>query len=243
MTELKLTVPEVGEKNTVADPRTQVAFEAIRSFINTEQLSSGNIKEHGIEESRLSEAVQSQIGAKIAGLAFTIQNGSYVAASGELVFQEKEGATVTLPGAVKNAIVGVFAGASGVKVKAGSATIFGDFVEGAAEVVLQKSQHVTLQCNGTHWDIIAGEPKREQTYVAKEFTKAEAEAGVEPSPTRPAMVSLTCTTAKTGSHIIVVGGQSAGVAPYEEIGTATVYVPPGQKWVMGQTVRAYTILL
>jgi hypothetical protein len=65
MTELKITPPTVGEKNSVADPQTQVALETIRNFLNGEQITSGNIKEHGIEESRLSEALIKRLGEAV----------------------------------------------------------------------------------------------------------------------------------------------------------------------------------
>jgi hypothetical protein len=244
MTELKLTVPEVGEKNSVADPRTQVALEAIRTFINGAQLTSGNIKEHGIEEGSLAEALQSKIGAKLAGLTANVQNGSFVASSGELVVQEKEGASVTLPAAVANRVVGVAAGANGVKVKATGSTIFGDFIEAAPEITLQKSQHVLLQCVSTNWFITAGEPKREEARTTGTLTTGTLEgAGFEPSALRPALTIMTVTfqTGKVGRATLTVGGVTVAVIQAPTVEGETSVVPVTIPTQTGETIKGNTL--
>ncbi len=78
--------------------------------------------------------------------------------------------------------------------------------------------------NGTNWEIIAGEPKREQKYEAKSYTKAELEAGVEPNSTRPIVVNVI----QNNTEEIVSGGVvinfNAGSNTY-----LPVWVNPGQK--------------
>lgn len=124
----------------------------------------------------------------------------------------------------------------------GGAKITGDFTFEQVTVTLLDGQHITLRTEGARYLITAGEPKREQKYVFKEFTKAEAEAGVEPSTSRPATVNMRCSSSGS-SAVVVVEGESAGDAPAAGGGTAAIYVPSGQKWVAGQAMQTYTILL
>jgi len=76
-----------------------------------------------------------------------------------------------------------------------------------------------------------------QLYASHTYTKAQGEAGVEPSANRTAVVTL----ALSGSGSISVGGESITVAS----GTTpwTVLVPPGQKWKTNQETVSNTILL
>jgi hypothetical protein len=235
MTNLTLTIPEVGEKNTVADPRTQQAFEAIRTFINTEQLSSGNIKEHGIEESRLSEALIALIGAKVLGLTVTPKTSeSVTAASGEVIEMLGTGGhTVTLPAPTINRIVGVISPLIESKVKTPSGAIFGDFISSATTIALAAGQHVLLIADGANWFILAGEPKREQTYgTPKLFSKAECEAGVVPSTTRPAFAFFKKSSA--GSQVLEVGGvvvvENLNGPAESGPNSVSLFVPAGQAW-------------
>lgn len=239
MTKLTVVAPSVGELNSVAAPKVDTALQAIETWANG-QVGTNNITAGSITEAMLEAALATKIGAKIAGLTFTLQNASYTAVSGDLVFEEKEGATVTLPTVVKDRIVEVFAGANGVKVKTNGGSIYGDFVEAVSEVVLQKSQHVRLQCNGTNWDILSGEVKREQEYAAGPTSRT---AGVEyePSATRLVYVTLcvSSTSEKTMAFRVKVNAREAftraqvAAIPAEK---STVPVgfpcPPGQKWVV-----------
>jgi hypothetical protein len=179
-------------------------------------------------------------------LTFKGYSGAANLHSGEFALQEKSGETFTLPAVgTANQFIGVYCGPTAASCKvtvSGVAFIYGDFISGVATITLTSLQHVWLYSNGSIWQIVAGEPKREQTYVFKEFTKAVAEAGVEPSATRPAMVNLACTSG-SGGYVIVVGGKSAGIAPQGTVGTASVYVPPGQKWTLAQQGWSYTLLL
>jgi hypothetical protein len=79
-------------------------------------------------------------------------------------------------------------------------------------------------------------------YTNKFFTKGECEAGVEPSKTRPALVNMRCETFGSAT-LILVGGEPAGEAGAAAEGTATVFVPAGQKWIAGQAMHVYTMLL
>jgi hypothetical protein len=132
-------------------------------------------------------------------------------------------ATVTLPTVANNAILGVICASGETTIKAaGSAKIYGDFITGSGTIKLLLNQHVILQSDGTNWFIIAGEPKREEKYKIKNgVTKAEIEAGIVLSATRPVFLNT-------------VGGITAG-----EIGG--VGVAPLLGFVMpGQVVKAAT---
>jgi hypothetical protein len=117
--------------------------------------------------------------------------------------------------------VEVYCGGLTAKVVAsGGAKINGDFVSEAAELNLTTGQHLLLRSNGTNWLILAGEPKREQKYAQKAFTKGEAEAagGIELSATRP--VFINCFIGAFSE----VGGVAIGVASPQSL-----IVLPGQK--------------
>ncbi len=77
-----------------------------------------------------------------------------------------------------------------------------------------------------------------ETYAAtKVVTKAEAEAGIEPSATRPAFVILTVDKLKG----LTVGGVAIGTT--ETTGRISIIVPPGQKWKATVAVEQSTLLL
>lgn len=161
--------------------------------------------------------------------------------------------TVTLPTVLgaRGAVVGVFCGgaATATTVKTNGGYIYGDFVSAASEVKLTQYQHVLLQSDGSNWLIIAGEPKREQAYVATEAEEAE------PSATRPAFVSLLCraTAGKKPSSLLEVGPAGSlkkadwfvlGSAPAEETGYGLrALVLPGQKWkvILGTGNSVYQV--
>jgi len=180
-------------------------------------------------------------------LTLTTQSGSYTANPGDFVLATGTSSTITVP-VTANALTCVVyypAGEGELTVKAASGDILGDFMTTAVYFAdgchLLKNQHLSLLGDGTNARIIAGEPKREQKYAFKEFTKVEAEAGVTPSTTRPAWVNMRCAAAGSAT-VVVVGGESAGDAPAASGGTAAIYVPPGQAWTAGQAMQTYTIL-
>ena len=74
----------------------------------------------------------------------------------------------------------------------------------------------------------------ENTYSEKSYTKAEAEAGVEPSPTRQAFVYL----GTGGFGSLTVGGAKL---PFTIV--ASFWVPPGKKWTYTAAIEAATIIL
>ena len=189
-------------------------------------------------------------------LTVTEHGASFAAASGELV--KCTGAiTVTLPAAAANAIVGVLANNHEVNIGAGASLIYGDFITGSTPITLLGYQHVVLQSDGTNWFIVAGEPKREQTYTEKTYSKVEAEAGVSPSATRPSVVNLLAVgkvsealVARFNAGASIVGfAQSPAVAGATPGGQVTVYLNPGEKWSAEQVagtlehVTAYTKIL
>jgi hypothetical protein len=156
----------------------------------------------------------------------------------------------TLPSATAGYMVGIYnAGGSTslLKVKTPSGAFYGGFIDGASELVLTSQQNVLLLGEGSNWYIIAGEPKREQTYSS--FTSYTSGTSVEPSATRPAFVLLS-TQIPTGRTLIItphVGGvalpayevtlvaESEAYIPYPMF-----YVPPGLKWSASITGTGYT---
>jgi hypothetical protein len=237
MTKLTLTVPTTGEKNTVAEPKVDTALKALEEFINGGNIDgTTNIKPTSILESNLATALQEKFTNRL-GLAVEKPAGSETGES-EKLYQMKNGKTLTLPAATLNRIVGVFALEAEAKVKTAAGVIKGDFFSGGT-AVLTENQHLLLIADGTNWMIVAGEPKREQTYTAnKVFSKAECEAGVEVSATRPAHVQLE----NIGSaSTLNVGGASMALIQASE--TRTVYLNPGQTWKTNQSMGEMHILL
>jgi hypothetical protein len=238
MTKLTLAVPSVGEKVTVAEPKVDTCFTTIQTWANGE-IDSTNLKAEGIEESKLAKGLVEKLGGTIFGLLYEQKNESFEAANGKLYEQIKSAATVTLPAATAGRTIGIFVGAgTGCKVTASAGKIYGDFVTGATTVELSLYQHIIVEGNGSNWLIIAGEPKLETTYTNKSFSKAEAEAGVEPSATRRAQVSIVGTT-EAGT--VNVGGKLAGY--FATSASCAVLVPPGVKWTANKEVTAMTIPL
>lgn len=182
-----------------------------------------------------------------------LTTGSNVTAANLDTIKATANITVTLPGTagpapaapIAGAEVTIFANGHTVKLKPGSGTISGDFVVGASEIVLVGSQHVTVVSDGTNWLIVSGEPKREQTYTAeKSFTKAEGEAGFEPSATRLAFVVVKSTSSTGGAIIAAVGATTVlTMAGGAEGTTVSLMVPPGAKWKLNQSGTFSTFLL
>ena len=156
--------------------------------------------------------------------------------AGEFAFQEKNGETFTLPAVgTANQVIGIYSIVNEAKVTtSGGAKIYGDFISAAGTITLTLLQHVVLQSTGVNWFIIAGEPKREQTYSAlKAWSKAEAEAGVEPSASRDAMVDF----AASAVNGLEIGGVKVGAVG------GSKRVPAGQKWKATVAVETSVLLL
>jgi hypothetical protein len=169
------------------------------------------------------------------------RTGSFTAQVGEAIIINPTAGSIALPNA--SGLIEIFNFTSGdvtITAFAGGGGIKGDFLGTGATMTIKLSvgQHLRLLLEGTQAYVIAGEPKREQTYAAKTFTKAEAEAGVEPSATRPATVAV---AGLTEAEFVTVGGATAGM--FTITASATVFVPPGAKWKTKTSVTAWTILL
>jgi hypothetical protein len=226
MTEIKLTVPNTGEKNTVAEPKVDTALAAVATFLNGNNLDgTTNIKAEGILEANLEKSLQEAIAAKTAGLTTKARAVSYNAVSGEMGVLSATGLTATLPAvAGTNTVVGVFMGVAGsATVKVSTGLIYGQFISGASSIKLLQNQGVTLFSTGTSWLIIGGEPLREGTYVAPEKKKSATE--YELSKVRPALVTIICTTNPIAKVVVaggeMLGGEATAAAPL------TFLLPPG----------------
>jgi hypothetical protein len=171
----KLTVvrPTVGEKNVVAEPKVDNALLAIETWANG-NVGKENLENGGVEEAALATAVATKLNAKTgAGLTYKTSSISRTAEPGELIEMTAGGTTVTISTFTANALYGVFNRSSGeVKVKlTGGARLYGDFINGATEVVLLENQHLLMQANGTNLLIVAGGlPGMRVTYHSAEFT-------------------------------------------------------------------------
>lgn len=242
MTKIKLSPPSTGELNTVADPLVTTAIKEVESWLNGKNIeSTDNLKVAGIKEASLEVPLQEKIAAKATGLTFKEANVSVEAATGELIETTKSGITITLPAATVNRTILVFCGAGTTcKVTASAGKIFGDFVTGSTTVELLALQHIWVFASGANWYIIAGEPKKEAKYTEKSYSKAEAEAGVEPSATRPATVVLH-NVEPAATATLTVGGEKLPNLPGAS--NETIWTNPGEKWIANQPMIAYTRLL
>ena len=245
MTKLKYNaLPEVGTQNSVAEPRVGTCFKEIEAFLNGKELDGAeNIKAEGIKESNLEKALQEKLTTKI-GLTVEKRNESFVAEGEKFYAEEKNGATVTTPAAVISKMFGVYCYAASCKIKAATGVFFGDFITtNPTELTLTEKQHVILQCDGTNWGIIAGDPKKTAGYTAKELRVLTTE--YEPSATRPSsvMLHLLGTGVAGLAQVEIVGGplfqpSMPAVAGFQTI--LNFEVLAGQKFkVEGASVKEY----
>jgi hypothetical protein len=164
----------------------------------------------------LSAAVQTLLNTKSAfALSLVKKNeASFSIATGEIVVMEKEASEVKLPAATLNRIVAVICAnaITSITVKAPAIeTIFGaGFVKKATTITLTSNQVVVLEADGTNWNIIAGEPKREQAYGAESAAITESE-NQTPSTTRPTLV-IGSVALKEASCTLTIGGVNVLVA-------------------------------
>lgn len=178
---------------------------------------------------KLAEGIVANYATLASVLTLTAQSGSYSAKSGDFVEATGSGSTITVP-VTANALTFVACAATGeLTVKAASGVIVGDFTN-AASCKLLPNQHLLLIGDGTNARIIAGEPKREQTYSA--LVNRTAGTEYEPSATRETWVSLTFETTATEWKVIVGGviiaqGTEAGANLYTAYGFPCL---PGVKW-------------
>jgi hypothetical protein len=241
MTELSYETPVIGEEFSKAAPKVDTGFENIRAWANG-QIDSANLKAGGIEEAKLSVAVQALLNAKTAGLNMAVHEGSGEVKAGELFVTKGAGITATLPKAAANVALGVW-GASTVKVAAGDA-IYGDFVGGASELKLAAFQHLTLIGQQAKiWLITAGEPQREQAY-SSQIPISQATL-YEPNATRATFVSLTvksnlseyCNLGSIEVGGVLIGGvDGAAISGAYAAAKVGFICPPGVKFYVGSIV-------
>jgi hypothetical protein len=118
-----------------------------------------------------------------------VEGSSTITAADSQLVKATGALTVTSPAAGKGVTFAVLANNQAVKIKAAAGLIYGDFLTGVSECSLVGYQHLQLISDGTNWFIVAGEPKRTETYAAKKgYSRAEMEAGVTPSATTRVMV-------------------------------------------------------
>lgn len=176
-----------------------------------------------------------------AALGIVSRAANFTAVPGELA-EISATCEAKLPPPAVNNIFSLWAlpGAT-VTIKPTSGVFYGDFINAAASIVLLSLQHVVVQQDGVNQFIIAGEPKRTDSYTAiKNYTKAEAEAGVEPSATRPATVVISSTSEFGDVGTFTVGG--VDIVTASKIKSITVPVNPGQKWKVAVACSAITLL-
>jgi hypothetical protein len=188
---------------------------------------------------KMSERTSTLFGEHI--LILKKRAASYEAKSGELGLQEKAGETTTLPlAATGSQLIGVTTKVACKVTTSGGATIYGLGTEGAGTVELTNNMTAFFFSDGTNWQVW-GEIKKTLTYVNKVFTKAEAEAGVEPSATRAAVVVLSLAEEATKIEVGAITIASGKLAP--ESSVTIPYVSPGVKWKANAKVTASTQLL
>jgi hypothetical protein len=231
MTKLTLARPSVGEKNTAAEPKVDTALAAIETWANGE-VGTENITVGSVTEAMLATAVQEKLGGTIFGLTHKASAISASVANGELLQLTGAGTTATLPAATKGRVCGVYASASGVKVKTAAGVIAGDFLTGQATIELRLNQHVVLEAEGTNWLIVAGEPWFGKSWGvvsssgsilagSGDFTCAQAGTG---------LYEIKWTTPRASLNYSVIGSTGSGIfTAIPEPGTVTVntYTPTG----------------
>lgn len=257
MTELAFPLPEIGEASLSADPRTLEALINIKAWA-AGQIDSTNLKALGVtladlaaesvSEAKLTKAVAELLNAKTAGLATkahtttesTLKTGEVAEFTGGSSLAAKMPAVAP---ANQYLTVCNFLNteANTVTLKGEGAKFYGGFVKAANTLILLQQQWVTLFSDGTQWQIVAGESKREQVYSGEAVvSKAEWEAGVEPSAIRSALVTVivVSTAEKRCAYTAKVGGKTAGVMfippmpATNSTSSLTFEVPPGVKWTL-----------
>jgi hypothetical protein len=234
MAKLTLVEPEVGTKNSVADPRIPTALKAIEKVINGEIEGTNNLEAEGVKEANLEKALQEKIAAKVSGLEIAGHAVSFEAKSGELCELNGEGITATLPAATANRLIGFYQGVGGtttINASSKGFKIYGDFVKEANSVGLTQHQHLWLFATGGRWVIVAGECKREQAYGA--LTGRAVGTEYEPSITRETEVMLSWTGLNPAKGMILeIGGIPVTRTITTETGLISFRVGAGVKWKM-----------
>jgi hypothetical protein len=202
--------------------------------VGTDPLKEGAAKAEALAN-KLDEVLYEKLGLT----PVTVNEASGNGEAGKFYVFKAKSQSLTLPAPSEAAQIGCFnlmteaANTLTVKTLTGS-IIWGDFVNGAASVVLAQHQHLMLLSDGTNWYIGAGEPRLENTYSAsKLYSKAEMEAGVEPSATRPSFVLHSETTnMRVAGGAIMIG---SGVKGAFRVGAGQIITAEGScelQWVI-----------
>lgn len=241
MTLLKIVEPEVGTKNSIADPRIPAALKEIEKVVNGELEGTNNLQAGGVLEGNLSAALQEKLTTKL-GLKLEGRNESFTAVSEHLYRVEKEGATAELPAPTVNRMVGVYCSSAinAVKVKCSSGKIFsGLHQEGATTVEVTRASTLIVMADGTNWQVIAGQEKSEQKYGAR--TARALATPLTPNVSRPTVVIIDVALEPTpgfgkAAKVFVNGAQvtelfAGGHTVESGYRMSTSFtVPPGQSW-------------
>ncbi len=104
--------------------------------------------------------------------------------------------------------------------------IFGDFVSGSSQIILQALQHVELVSDAVNWIIVAGEPENPGEYVYQGTLNPYPEEHT-PNPSRPVFVLLKGSKGGGEYSVILPGG---GPEVPEFVGASSFICPAGKKW-------------
>jgi hypothetical protein len=181
--------------------------------------------------------------AQLVGLAMPVlplipgNSGNITLAAMQAVEMATAGAVATTPAPTLNSECEIWCSASNCKVKAASGTINGDFVFAAGEVTLEQFQHIRLRADGANWLIVAGEPKREPTFIG--LTETTFGVNHVLSASRPYLVTVSVEkTTVEGALEVTVRVASENWAyllrPAAKVGevlSTTFECPPGVPWI------------
>ncbi len=250
MTNITLSPPIVGEKNTTAEPKVGTAIKAVEEYINGAKIDgTSNIKLESVNENNLSAAVQVLLNKAAAGLTVVKQAGSTTGTSGNFYLMETNATTLELPLPTIGRMVGVATkntvAESKMKTNAGIAKIFGDYLKatGVETATLTENQHMIVVADGTNWRVISGEAKREQTYGAR---VERAVGKFTPSTVRPVQVSVELVGAgvETFAGTFSIGGvlvQEMEVKGPTAVSMGVYFIPPGIEWEWAKTSGTFKI--
>lgn len=206
--------------------------------------STGEPKHGATNIQELAERVTAYLKERLT--LVTEHGSSFTAASGELI-KSTAAITVTLPAPSANAVVELLSNGHEVKLGAGSALIYGDFITGSTPLTFLGYQHIRVVSDGTNWFITAGEPKREAKWSAK---ASRTEKTLYPvSATRPAYVSLMIKCPSLApiieAQVIVGGVEITHIAMIGESAERTwpfsFPIGPGQEWELATTSTGWEI--
>jgi hypothetical protein len=187
------------------------------------------------------ESTGSPVGLGMNLRSTRIVTGATTAKAGERLICTGGPYTITLPATpLMGQEVEIWSLGTEITVTGGSVKISGDFKVEATSVVLEDYQHLTLTTEGARWLIVAGEPRRDETWGA--VTARTSGTSYEPSATRPSFVVVGFEVLGGGAEAMKVGratvtcsGRNFGMSAMSN-GVSTIftsfmfYCPPGVTW-------------